>query len=60
MGQANPQSNEVPFPGTHQIPTVRMPAMVPFVERFVVPATWFAAGFVIAKLLSRPTVIRSM
>lgn len=59
MPQAQPQDNTVPF--NKSIPTAVMThPTAPFVERFVVPAAWFSAGFIIAKLLSRPTVIRGM
>jgi hypothetical protein len=51
-------SLNTPPPAPKTLPTVNMHPMSPLVQNFLVPAAWFGAGFLLAKLLSRPTVIK--
>ena len=55
---AEAQKKTVPFPGTKSptglpkdIPTVNMNhPMLPIVEKFLVPAAWFAGGVLISRM----------
>jgi hypothetical protein len=60
MPQAQEKDNTVPFRSKSGEYAVNMHPVQPLVERFVVPLAWATAGFILAKIVSKPQVIRGM
>ncbi len=55
------QENTVQFRTKDGTPyNVKMHPVTPLVERFVVPLAWATAGFILAKIVSKPQIIRGM
>lgn len=60
--QDNTVKKTAPFrtkDGDKPLPVVNMSPWHPIIERFVVPTCFFAAGFLVAKLFVKPTVIKA-